>query len=94
MNGTKILALIANKEIRELLKVVNKLNEQTPEAINEKLNYHGNTTGDPMRILALVLVLVIRDYRGCLLAMLERVKAEHLETPVMTALTTLARKVL
>lgn len=94
MNGTKILALIANRDIRKLLEMVKQLNEQTPEAISEKLNFHGNTAGDPLRILALVTVLVIRDWRGCLLAILERVKAEHLEIPVLTALDTLRKKVI
>jgi len=89
----QIAGILANGDLRNLAEMVKKLSADTPEHLEERRKYAGNIDGDSMRILALVIVLVIRDWKKCLLAVLEVVKADHLEIPVLFALDRIRKKV-
>ena len=90
---TQILKLLADKECKQLRETIVSLQKNTDEKLEELRTYPGTGAMEPLRILALVIVLVIRKHRECFLAVLETVGAQHLEIQALNALTMLKEKV-
>lgn len=90
---TRIVSILTDRDCKKVREIVESLLKLPPEKLDEIRTFPGNATGEPLRILALVIVLVIRKKAECLNAVLEAVGASHLEIPVEKALTIVKEKV-
>ena len=91
MNLLRITALLAGGTFRSLKRNIETCLRDTPERTAARLE--SGAQAPPLAALALVVSLVIRNYRTVLGAVLESVGASHLEEKVSEAVNNLLKEV-